>query len=141
MRWYTGQSLLDILESLHHQQINSNAPTLMTIHDKYKVMGNTVVLGKIMSGRIQTDDELLVQPGHKLVEIVSIENNEQKVETVEVGEQVKISIRGINDTNIKQGQYHFEAQFMIKECSDMITAGFQCIVHVMAAFEEAIITV
>ncbi|KAA6368044.1 MAG: putative Eukaryotic peptide chain release factor GTP-binding subunit, partial [Streblomastix strix] len=150
--WYSGPPLLDILENLRPPERLVNAPALMSIQDKYKAMGSTVVLGKIECGTINEGDELLIQPGRRPVEVVSIECDGPKVEIAEPGDQVKVSLHGIDDNDVRQGYClcsrqrpihttdHFQAQFMIMECPNVISAGFQCVIHSLAAQEEAIMT-
>ncbi|KAA6375605.1 MAG: putative eukaryotic polypeptide chain release factor 3, partial [Streblomastix strix] len=115
-------------------------------------MGNLVVQGKLEQGQIRIGDGLLIQPSNRQVEIVSIESDSQKFESAEAGDKINVAIRGINNTIIKPGYClcsrnkpihttdYFEAQFMIRECKNVNSAGFHCVVHVHAAQEEAIIT-
>jgi peptide chain release factor subunit 3 len=59
--WFSGPSLLELLDNIQITDRNFNAPFMMPIADKFKDMG-TLVMGKIESGRVKKGQQLLIMP-------------------------------------------------------------------------------
>jgi translation elongation factor EF-1alpha len=62
-----------------------------------KDMG-TVVLGKIESGTIKLNDKLVVMPNKAKVEVTNIYCEDEETDSAICGENVKLKLRGIEDT-------------------------------------------
>lgn len=91
--WYSGPSLLGLLDDLPPIVRSSTGPLRMPISDKFKDMG-TVVMGKIESGSITKGDKLVVMPNKSYVEVVSIQIEEDEINHATTGDNVKVKLQG-----------------------------------------------
>ncbi len=66
MSWYTGFSILEVLESFEPQAESHKTPLRMPIQDVYKFTENgddrRIIAGTILSGELRTGDELVFFP-------------------------------------------------------------------------------
>lgn len=146
--WYTGPSLLEYLDDMKTVNRLINGSFMLPISGKMKDMG-TVVEGKIESGHIKKNGNLLLMPNKVSVEVVTIYNEtEQECEAAFCGEQVRLKIKGIEEEDLQPGYVltspknpvktvtRFEAQIAIVELKSILSNGFSCVMHVHTAIEE-----
>jgi peptide chain release factor subunit 3 len=111
-------------------------------------MGTTVE-GKIESGVIKKNSTYLMMPNRTSVEVGALfGESEDEVPHATCGEQVRARLRGIEEEDILPGfvmcsphrPVHcvsaFEAQIRIIELKSILSAGFNCVLHVHTAIEE-----
>ncbi|KAK9704048.1 translation termination factor GTPase eRF3 [Basidiobolus ranarum] len=146
--WYSGPSLLELLDNMQTIERKVNSPLMMPITEKYKDMG-TIVVGKIESGKIRKGQSILLMPNKKSAEISAIYSEEDEVELAICGDNVRIRLRGVEEEEISVGfvmcdpkkPVHcvsaFEAQLAILEHKSIICAGYNAVLHVHASVEEA----
>lgn len=148
--WYDGPSLLEYLDSMQALERKVNAPFMMAINGKYKDMG-TMVEGKIEAGVVKKGMSLVMMPNKQTVDITAVYGEtEDEVPIAQCGDQVRLRLRGIEDEDILPGfvlcspkrLVHcvsaFEAQIRILDLKSILSAGFQCVLHVHAAIEEVV---
>ncbi|KAI1407246.1 P-loop containing nucleoside triphosphate hydrolase protein [Hypoxylon sp. FL1857] len=146
--WYDGPSLLEYLDNMQALERKTNAPFMMAISGKYRDMG-TMVEGKIEAGVCKKGMSLIMMPNKEKVEIAALYGEtEDEVQVAQCGDQVRIRLRGIEEDEISAGfvlcspkrLVHcvsaFEAQIRILELKSILTAGFNCVLHVHSAVEE-----
>ncbi len=146
--WYDGPSLLEYLDSLKSLERKVNAPFMMPINGKYKDMG-TVIEGKIEAGVIRKGSNYIMMPNRDEVTISTLYGEtEDEIPQAACGDQVRIRIRGVEEEDILPGfvlcspkrLVHcvstFEAQIMLLELKSILSAGFNCVLHVHSAIEE-----
>jgi peptide chain release factor subunit 3 len=146
--WYDGPSLLEYLDGMQALERKLNAPFMMPIAAKYKDMG-TMVEGKIESGIIKKDSKYLLMPNRETVSISALYGEtEDEIPAATCGEQVRIRLRGVEEEDILPGfvlcspkrPVHcvssFEAQIVLLDIKSILSAGFNCVMHVHAAQEE-----
>lgn len=146
--WYSGPSLLEHLDSMQALERKVNAPFMMAIAGKYRDMG-TMVEGKIEAGVIKKGMSVIMMPNKQAVEIAAAYGEtEDEVPIAQCGEQVRLRLRGIEEEEIVPGFVlcspkrlvhnvsEFEAQIRILDLKSILTAGFNCVLHVHAAIEE-----
>ncbi|OTA54226.1 hypothetical protein K449DRAFT_439636 [Hypoxylon sp. EC38] len=146
--WYDGPSLLEYLDNMQALERKTNAPFMMAISGKYRDMG-TMVEGKIEAGVCKKGMSLIMMPNKEKVEIAALYGEtEDEVQVAQCGDQVRIRLRGIEEDDISVGfvlcspkrLVHcvsaFEAQIRILELKSILTAGFNCVLHVHSAVEE-----
>lgn len=150
--WYKGPSLLEFLDSIPIEKRKLSAPFMLPVSSKGKDLG-TIVEGKIESGSVKKNAQLLMMPAKTTVEVSAIYNeNEQEIPGAIVGEQVKLKLKGMEDDEIAVGSVltsasnpvravtRFEAQVAIVEIKSILTAGYNCVMHVHTAIEEVTFT-
>jgi peptide chain release factor subunit 3 len=125
-----------------------NAPFMMPISAKYRDMG-TMIEGKIEAGVIKKEGSYLMMPNREKITIAALYGEtEDEVSAATCGEQVRIRIRGVEEEDISPGfvlcslnrPVHcvsaFEAQIVLLELRSILSAGFNCVIHVHSATEE-----
>jgi peptide chain release factor subunit 3 len=146
--WYNGPSLLEYLDNMAALERKINAPFMMPVNGKYRDMG-TMIEGKIESGVIKKGISLVMMPNREKVEVAALYGEtEEEVNTAQCGDQVRIRLRGIEEEDILPGfvlcspkrLVHcvtaFEAQIRVLELKSILSAGFNCVLHVHSAIEE-----
>ncbi|KIV80235.1 hypothetical protein PV11_07749 [Exophiala sideris] len=146
--WYSGPSLLEFLDGMAKIQRNMNAPFMMPIGAKYRDMG-TMIEGRIEAGVVQKNASYVMMPNREEVGIAALYGEtEDEVPHAVCGDQVRMRLRGIEEEDILPGfvlcspkrLVHcvktFEAQINIVDLKSILSAGFNCVIHVHAATEE-----
>lgn len=146
--WHKGPSLLEFLDNMAKIQRNLNAPFMMPIGAKYRDMG-TMVEGRIEAGVIQKTSSYIMMPNKEEVGISALYGEtEEEIPHATCGEQVRLRLRGIEEEDIMPGFVlcspkrlvhcvrEFEAQINIVDLKSILSAGFNCVLHVHAATEE-----
>ncbi|BCR92518.1 translation termination factor GTPase eRF3 [Aspergillus chevalieri] len=149
--WYDGPSLLEYLGNMKMPERKINAPFMMPISAKYRDMG-TVVEGRIESGVIKKNGNCIMMPNRTKVEIAALYGEtEDEISTATCGDQVRMRLRGVEEDDILPGfvlcspkrPVHtvaaFEAKVRILELKSILTAGYNCVMHVHSAVEEVTI--
>ncbi|KAK3316327.1 eukaryotic peptide chain release factor GTP-binding subunit [Apodospora peruviana] len=146
--WYDGPSLLEYLDGMQALERKINAPFMMAVAGKYRDMG-TMIEGKIEAGVVKKGMTLTMMPNKQNVDIAAVYGEtEDEVQIAQCGEQVRMRLRGIEEEEIMPGFVlcspkrlvhnvsQFEAQIRILDLKSILTAGFNCVLHVHAAIEE-----
>jgi peptide chain release factor subunit 3 len=146
--WYDGPSLLEYLDSMKTLERKVNAPFMMPVNGKYRDMG-TIVEGKIESGVVKKGMSLIMMPNRNQVDVAAAYGEtEEEVAAAQCGDQVRLRLRGIEEEDILPGfvlcspkrLVHcvaaFEAQIRVLELKSILSAGFNCVMHVHSAIEE-----
>ncbi|CRL30193.1 Yeast eukaryotic release factor [Penicillium camemberti] len=146
--WYDGPSLLEFLTAFELPERKVNAPFMMPISAKYRDMG-TMAEGRIESGIIKKSGTYLMMPNREEVQISAMYGEtEEEIPTAKVGDQIRLRLRGIEEEDFFPGfvlcspkrPVHcvsaFEAKIRILDLKSILTAGFNCVLHVHSAVEE-----
>ena len=146
--WYSGPSLLEYLDDLKSLERKVSAPFMMPINGKYKDMG-TVIEGKIEAGGIKKGNTYVMMPNRDEVTIAALYGEtEDEIPQATCGDQIRARVRGVEEEDILPGfvlcapkrPVHcvsaFEAQIMLLELKSILSAGFNCVMHVHSAIEE-----
>ncbi|KAF2837571.1 hypothetical protein M501DRAFT_937521 [Patellaria atrata CBS 101060] len=146
--WYDGPSLLEFLDSMQTLERKVNAPFMMPIAAKYRDMG-TMIEGKIEAGVLKKGNTYLMMPNRENISISALYGEtEDEIQHATCGDQVRIRIRGAEEEDIMPGfvlcspkrPVHcvqaFEAQIVLLELKSILSAGFNCVLHVHSATEE-----
>jgi len=146
--WYDGPSLLEYLDSMQSLERKISAPLMMPIAAKYRDMG-TMIEGKLEAGIIRKDETYLMMPNREKISIATLYGEtEDEIQQAIAGEQVRVRIRGVEEEDILPGfvlcspsrPVHcvsaFEAQIVLLELRSILSAGFNCVLHVHSATEE-----
>jgi peptide chain release factor subunit 3 len=146
--WYKGPSLLEYLDNMDKLERKINAPFMMPVGGKYRDMG-TIIEGRIESGVIKKGSNYVMMPNREDVSVAALYGEtEEEIQVATCGDQVRIRLRGIEEEDILPGfvlcspkrPVHcvsaFEAQIVILELKSILSAGFNCVLHVHSAIEE-----
>jgi peptide chain release factor subunit 3 len=146
--WWDGPSLLEYLDSMAALDRKTRAPFMMAVSGKYRDMG-TMIEGKIEAGVVKKGMSLIMMPNRTPVDIGAVYGEtEEEINIAQCGDQVRLRLKGIEEEDILPGFVlcspkrlvhcvkSFEAQIRILELKSILTAGFNCVLHVHAAIEE-----
>lgn len=146
--WYDGPSLLEYLDNMQALERKLNAPFMMPINGKFRELG-TMVEGKIEAGVVKKGMSLVVMPNREKVEVSALYGEtEEELQIAQSGDQVRMRLRGVEEEDIFPGfvlcspkrLVHcvtaFEAQIRILDLKSILSAGFNCVMHVHSAIEE-----
>ncbi|KAL8650446.1 MAG: hypothetical protein Q9210_003825 [Variospora velana] len=146
--WYDGLSLLEYLDNLKSLERKVNAPFMMPINGKYKDMG-TMIEGKIEAGVLRKANNYVMMPNREEISISALYGEtEEEMQMAQCGDQVRLRIRGVEEEDVQPGfvlcapkrPVHcvqaFEAQIHLLELKSILTAGFNCVLHIHSAIEE-----
>ncbi|GLB02517.1 translation termination factor GTPase eRF3 [Aspergillus tubingensis] len=146
--WYGGPSLLEFLSDMKVPERKINAPFMMPISAKYRDMG-TMVEGRIESGVLKKNGSCIMMPNRTKVEIAALYGEtEDEIPTGTCGDQVRLRLRGVEEEDILPGFVlcspkrlvncvkTFEAKIRILDLKSILTAGYNCVMHVHSAVEE-----
>ncbi|PWY68105.1 hypothetical protein BO94DRAFT_478553 [Aspergillus sclerotioniger CBS 115572] len=150
--WYGGPSLLEYLSNMKVPERKINAPFMMPISAKYRDMG-TMCEGRIESGVIKKNGTCIMMPNRTKVEIAALYGEtEDEIATGTCGDQVRMRLRGVEEEDILPGFVlcspkrpvncvkAFEAKVRILDLKSILTAGYNCVMHVHSAVEEVTIS-
>lgn len=146
--WYKGPSLLEYLDGMETLNRKINSPFMLPIAGKMKDLG-TIVEGKIESGYVKKNANLLLMPNKTSVEVMVIYNEtENEADVAYCGEQVRLKLKNVEEEDVQNGfvltsprvpvktATRFEAQVAIVELKSILSSGFTCVMHVHTAIEE-----
>ncbi|KAM5375712.1 hypothetical protein ACJZ2D_005895 [Fusarium nematophilum] len=146
--WWEGPALLEYLDSMKALERKVNAPFMLPVNGKYRDLG-TMVEGKIEAGVVKKGMGMIMMPNKQNVEAAAVYGEqEEEVQLAQCGDQVRIRLKGIEEDDILPGFVlcspkrlvhtvaEFEAQIRILELKSILTAGFNCVLHVHSAIEE-----
>ncbi|KNE57798.1 translation elongation factor Tu [Allomyces macrogynus ATCC 38327] len=145
--YYSGPSLLELLDGIPVDHKLALAPLMMPISEKFKDMG-TVVMGKIEAGLVKKGQQVMIVPNKLRGEVLQVCVDDEEVPAAQCGDNVNIKLKGIEDEDIVNGSVlcsaanplhavtAFEAQLMILETKSIIAAGYEAVLHIHNAIEE-----
>lgn len=73
MLWYTGPTVVELLDILEPRPQNEQLPLRMPVQDVYRLDERRIVAGQIETGRLAVGDTLIFSPSGKTAKINSIE--------------------------------------------------------------------
>ncbi|MCJ1477824.1 translation termination factor GTPase eRF3 [Lambiella insularis] len=146
--WYNGPSLLEYLDNLKTLERKVNAPFMMPVNGKYRDLG-TMIEGKIEAGSIKKGTNYILMPNRDEVSVSALYGEtEEEVPQATCGDQVRVRLRGVEEEDILPGFVlcsvkrpvhcvsEFEAQIVLLELKSILSAGYNCVLHVHSAIEE-----
>ena len=159
MKWYTGPTLLELLDSLKVPEKPINKPLRLPVQDVYSITGiGTVPVGRIETGILKNGDKVIFNPANKQGEVKTVEMHHEAMEQAGPGDNVGFNVRGIAKNDIKRGDVcgpvtappsvvkSFTAQRVVLNHPSVIAAGYKPVFHVHTAqvacrFEEILKTI
>ncbi|GAM20318.1 hypothetical protein SAMD00019534_034930 [Acytostelium subglobosum LB1] len=152
--WYTGNTLLQQIDSFSVGERLINKPLRMVVNDVFKSSskGSVMVGGKMEAGVMGVGDKLLISPGNEVCTVKAIRRSSAESEWAVGGDNVDLSLV-IDQTNILhvgsilsdpekpiKVAKRFLAQIVTFALPLPITNGFQAVFHAHSMEEPATIT-
>ncbi len=150
MPWYTGETLLEALDSLTVPEKPTNLPLRVPIQDVYNITGIGVVpVGRVETGVMKVGDKITAVPGRDgkgiSGEVKTIEMHHEMVKEAEPGDNIGFSVRGFGKKDIARGDVlghssnipslatEFTAQIVVLNHPSVITVGYTPVFHIHTA--------
>ncbi|MBU1703963.1 MAG: elongation factor 1-alpha, partial [Nanoarchaeota archaeon] len=108
MPWYTGPTLLEVMDQIKEPEKPTTLPMRMPIQDVYNITGIGVVpVGRVETGILKVGDKIMAMPGREGKgvpgEVKSIEMHHEQMQQAEPGDNVGLNIRGFGKKDIARG--------------------------------------
>ncbi len=101
MKWYNGYTFLEALDALPIEIGIEGKPLRFPVQDVYNINGKKIIVGRIESGSLKTNDKVIIMPDKKEMVIKSIEEFGKVKNNAIVGESIGITLD--DDFSIKRG--------------------------------------
>ena len=96
MKWYTGPTLLELLDALKVPEKPINKPLRLPVQDVYSITGiGTVPVGRIETGILKNGDKVIFNPANKQGEVKTVEMHHEAMEQAGPGDNVGFNVRGM----------------------------------------------
>jgi bifunctional enzyme CysN/CysC len=73
MLWYTGPTVIELLDQLDPRPLNEQLPLRMPVQDVYRLDERRIIAGQVETGKVAVGDTLIFSPGGKTGKVKSIE--------------------------------------------------------------------
>lgn len=106
MKWYTGPTFLEALDTLEEPPRLVNKPFRMPVLRTFRSrgMGKTIVAGKVESGRVKEGDTIEIVPYGGTGKVLSVEWQHKRLQEAGPGFDVGLALSGaVNKREIKKG--------------------------------------
>jgi elongation factor 1-alpha len=146
MTWYEGPTMLQALDNLEMPPQETDKPLRVPIQDVYTISGiGAVAVGKVETGILKPDQEVIVMPSGKKGKVKTIEMHHQKVPEAKPGDNIGFSIRGLGKDDFRRGDCigapsnppavvtEFTAQIIVLNHPTVMTKGYTPVFHVGTA--------
>ena len=147
MPWYKGGSLYETLDSaIKPVERPLNKPLRMSVQSILNITGvGSVVTGKIETGVMKPNDKVIIEPAGVAGEIKSIEMHHKQLSQAIPGDNIGVSIRGVEKKNVKKGDMigkpdspptvakEFTGQIIVLQHPTVMTKGYTPVFHLHTA--------
>jgi len=143
--WYTGPTLLEILDDIKMPPTNAKGPLRIPILDKMKDK-DLVIHGKVENGTVSLGDKLALMPHGSFCQVLSLlDSKGQVVKFAPPGENVQIRLNIADEEQVQRGCVlcHrdtmmpvtdiFEAELQLLdllEYKPIFSKGYNCVMHI-----------
>ena len=93
LSWYDGMTLLEALDQLESSDSVEENELRFPVQDIYDVDGEKVIVGRVVSGRMQTDQEVIFHPSGKSAVIAQIKKFGESVHEAVAGESIGLTLK------------------------------------------------
>jgi len=102
MKWYNGPTIFEALDKLETKEDPVAKPLRFPIQDTYISNQKKILAGRVLSGKVQRGDEVIILPSKVLTRIESIKLYQATKDVAEAGESIGIVLE--DDLAPKRGE-------------------------------------
>jgi len=153
MAWYKGLTLAESLDTFTPPEKPLNKPLRIPVQDVYTITGvGTVPVGRVETGKMKTNEKVIVMPSGVPGEIKSIETHHTQMDYAEAGDNIGFNLRGVDKKAIHRGDVignidnppsvakEFEAQIIVIHHPTAMAPGYTPVLHAHTAQVAATIS-
>lgn len=146
MPWYTGPTLIEVLDSFKIPPKLNDKPLRLPIQDVFTITGHgTVPVGRVETGIMKLNESVVIMPSGAKGEVKKIEMHHQELTQAVPGDNVGFNLKGIEKKDIKRGDVlgpstnpptvaaEFTAQIVVLNHPTAISAGYTPVLHIHTA--------
>jgi elongation factor 1-alpha len=146
MPWYKGPTLVEALDIFEPPEKPTGKPLRIPVQDVYSITGvGTVPVGRVETGKIMSNEKVIVMPGGVTGEVKSIETHHTQMDSAEAGDNIGFNLRGVDRKTIKRGDVigpannaptvakEFEAQLIVIHHPTAMAPGYTPVLHAHTA--------
>ena len=146
MPWYKGPTLSEALDSFTPPEKPISKPLRIPIQDVYSITGvGTVPVGRVETGKIKSNQKVIVMPASVSGEVKSIETHHTQMDSAEAGDNIGFNLRGVDKKLIHRGDIigniesppsvakEFEAQIIVIHHPTAMAPGYTPVLHAHTA--------
>lgn len=146
MTWYTGPTLVEVLDTLTVPPKPTDKPLRLPLQDVLTITGHgTVPVGRVETGILKTGDNVIFMPAGVKGEVKRIEMHHQELPQALPGDNVGFNIKGVEKKDIKRGDVvshpnnpptvaeEFKAQVVVLNHPTAISVGYTPVFHIHTA--------
>ncbi len=102
--WYKGPTLLEALDIFQMPSKPTDKPLRIPVQEVYTIRGvGTVPVGKVETGILKLDDNIVFMPSGEAGDVKSIETHYTKMPQAGPGDNIGFNVRGVEREKIKRG--------------------------------------
>ncbi|XP_031356184.1 HBS1-like protein isoform X2 [Photinus pyralis] len=152
LQWYSGPCLLDVIDNFRTPERPVAKPFRFSINDVFKSTGsNFCVSGRVETGTLCLGERVLVCPSRELATVKGLSIEEVSQQTVFAGDQVSVTLSGIDIQNVSIGYIlclpqnpvqiasNFQARIVVFNVTVPITKGYSVVMHHQSLVEPVIV--
>ena len=146
MPWYKGPTIVEALDEFEIPPKPSDKPLRIPVQEVYSIRGvGTVPVGKIETGILKLDAQLVFQPSGESGEVKTIETHYTRLNEAGPGDNIGFNMKGIPRDKIKRGDVAgypsdppkvakaFKGRIFIIHHPTAIAVGYTPVIHVHTA--------
>jgi elongation factor 1-alpha len=146
MTWYTGPTILEVIDSFKVPPKPVDKPLRLPVQDVFTITGHgTVPVGRVETGKMKPGDALVVMPSGVKGECKKIEMHHQELQEAVPGDNVGFNLKGVDKKDIKRGDVigpassppkvaeEFTAQIVVLNHPTAISIGYTPVFHIHTA--------
>ncbi len=144
--WYTGPTMIEIIDSFKVPAKASDKPLRLPIQDVFTITGHgTVPVGRVETGIMKPGENVVVMPSGAKGEVKKIEMHHQELPQANTGDNVGFNLKGVDKKDIKRGDVigpstapptvadEFTAQVVVLNHPTAISVGYTPVFHIHTA--------
>jgi elongation factor 1-alpha len=146
MPWYTGPTILEIIDTFVVPPKPSDKALRLPIQDVFTITGHgTVPVGRVETGVMKPNTNVVVMPSGAKGEVKKIEMHHQELSEAVPGDNVGFNLKGVDKKDIKRGDVvgpadspptvasEFTAQVVVLNHPTAISVGYTPVFHIHTA--------
>ncbi|MCX6768664.1 MAG: translation elongation factor EF-1 subunit alpha [Candidatus Micrarchaeota archaeon] len=153
MPWYTGPTLLELIDTFVPPPKPTDKPLRLPVQDVYTITGHgTVPVGRVETGILKQNMAIVFMPSGVKGEVKKIEMHHQELTEAVPGDNVGFNVKGVDRKDIKRGDVigpadkpptvadEFTAQIVVLNHPTAISIGYTPVLHIHTAQFAARVT-
>lgn len=146
MPWYKGPTIFEALDTFEVPEKPIGKPLRIPVQEVYSIRGvGTVPVGKIETGTLKMNDEIIFMPTGEKGKINSIETHYNRLESASAGDNIGFNVKGVPRDKVKRGDVAghlnnppkvakaFKGRIFIIHHPTAVAAGYTPVAHIHTA--------